>query len=67
VEIEATKYRQTSGFRAEPLYPGREATLAVSYLMKDKAKVPFVVWWQLISESGQAPDSGQLGKLTIAV
>jgi hypothetical protein len=67
VEIEATKYRQTSGYRAEPLYPGREATLAVSYLMKEKAKVPFAVWWRITSESGLAPEHGELGRLTIAV
>jgi hypothetical protein len=67
VEIEASKYRQTSGFRAEPLYPGREATLAVSYLMKEKARVPFSVWWRITSESGLAPEHGELGKLTIAV
>jgi hypothetical protein len=67
VEIEASKYRQTSGYCAEPLYPGREATLAVSYLMKEKAKVPFAVWWRLTSESGLAPEHGELGKLTIAV
>jgi hypothetical protein len=67
VEIEASKYRQTSAYRAEPLYPGREATLAVSYLMKEKAKVPFAVWWRITSESGLAPDHGELGRLTITV
>src|SRR5919108_3011348 len=62
VEIEASKYRQTSAYRAEPLYPGREATVAVSYLMKEKARTPFPVWWQITSEGGLSPDHGQLGK-----
>jgi hypothetical protein len=66
VEIDATKYRQTSVHRAEPLYPGRETTLAISYLMKEKVKVPFVVWWQITSESGLSPDHGGLGMITIA-
>jgi hypothetical protein len=67
VEIEAAKYRKTSVYYAEPLYPGRQITVAVSYLMKEKAKVPFAVWWQTTSEGGLSPDRGQLGKITIAV
>ncbi len=67
VEIEAVKYRQTSVYCAEPLYAGRETTVAVSYLMKEKAKVPFAVWWQITSEGGLSPDHGELGKVTIAV
>jgi hypothetical protein len=49
------------------LYPGRETTVAVSYLMKEKARVPFAVWWQITSEGGLSPDHGELGKVTIAV
>jgi hypothetical protein len=49
VEIEAAKYRKASVYYAEPLYPGRQITVAVSYLMKEKAKVPFAVWWQITS------------------
>jgi len=67
VEIEAVKYRQTSVYRAEPLYPGRETTVAVSYLMKEKARVPFAVWWQITSEGGLSPEHGELGKITVAV
>jgi hypothetical protein len=67
VELEAVKYRQTEVFRAEPLYPGRQTTLAVSYLFKEKARVPFFVWWQITSEGGLSPDTGELGKITIAV
>jgi hypothetical protein len=66
-EIEAAKYRKTSVYYAEPLYPGRQITVAVSYLMKEKAKVPFAVWWHITSEGGLSPDHGQLGKITIAV
>jgi hypothetical protein len=67
VEIEAVKYRKTSVYCAEPLYPGRETTVAVSYLMKEKARVPFAVWWQITSEGGLSPEHGELGKITIAV
>lgn len=67
VEIEAAKYRQTSVYCAEPLYPGRETLVAVSYLMKDKAKTPFAVWWQITSEGGLSPDTGEPGKVMIAV
>jgi hypothetical protein len=42
--MEGVKYRETSIYRSEPLYPGRATTRAVSYLMKEKAKVPFFVW-----------------------
>ena len=45
-EMDGVKYRETSIYRSEPLYPGRAATLALSYLIKEKAKVPFFVWWQ---------------------
>jgi hypothetical protein len=65
--IEAAKYRKTSVYYAEPLYPGRQTTVAVSYLLKEKARVPFAVWWQITSEGGLSPDHGQLGKITIAV
>jgi hypothetical protein len=67
VEIEAAKYRQTTLYHPEPLYPGREATLAVSYLLKDKARAPFAVWWQITSEGGISPEHGELGRMTIAV
>jgi hypothetical protein len=67
VEIEAAKYRQTSVYCAEPLYAARETTVAVSYVMKEKAKVPIAVWWQITSEGGLFPDHGELGKITIAV
>jgi hypothetical protein len=67
VEIEAAKYRETSAYRAEPLYPGRLTTLAVSYILKEKARTPFAVWWQITSEGGVAPEDGELGKLTIAI
>jgi hypothetical protein len=67
VEIEAAKYRQISAYRAEPLYPGRETTLAVSYILKDKTKTPFAVWWQITSEGGVAPEDGKLGRLSISV
>jgi hypothetical protein len=67
VELEAVKYRQTEAFRPEPLYPGRDTLLAVSYLFKEKARVPFCVWWQISSESGLAPNTGELGKVTVAL
>jgi hypothetical protein len=67
VEIEAAKYREVSVYRAEPLYPGRETTLAVSYILKEKAKTPCTVWWQITSEGGVAPEHGGLGTLTIAI
>jgi hypothetical protein len=67
VEIDGVKYRETSIYRSEPLYPGRATTLAVSYLMKEKARVPFFVWWQISSEGGLSPDGGEMGKMTVAV
>lgn len=67
VEMDGAKYRETSIYRPEPLYPGRATTLAVSYLMQEKAKVPFLVWWQISSEGGLSPDGGELGKITVAV
>jgi hypothetical protein len=67
VEMDGVKYRETSIYRSEPLYPGRATALAVSYLMKDKAKVPFFVWWQIGSEGGLSPDGGEMGKITVAV
>lgn len=67
VELEGVKYRQTDVYRPEPLYAGREAVLALSYLFKEKARVPFVVWWQITSEGGLSPDTGGLGKITVAV
>jgi hypothetical protein len=67
LEIDGVKCRQTSIYRAEPLYPGREVAVAVSYLMKHKARAPFSVWWQITSEGGLTPDNGELGKITIAV
>lgn len=67
LELGAVKYRQTDAFRPEPLYPGRDTTLAVSYLFKEKARVPFCVWWQISSEDGLSPDTGELGKITVAV
>ena len=67
VEIDGVKYRETSIYRSEPLYPGRTTTLAVSYLMKEKARAPFLVWWQLSSEGGLSPDGGEMGKMTVAV
>lgn len=66
VEIEAVKYRSTYVYCAEPLYAGRETTVAVSYLMKEKARAPFAVWWQVTSEGGLSPDDGELGKITVA-
>ena len=67
VEMDGVKYRETSTYRSEPLYPGRTTTLAVSYLMKEKARVPFFLWWQISSEGGLSPDGGGLGKITVAV
>ncbi len=66
VEMDGVKYRETSIYRSDPLYPGRATTLAVSYLMKEKAKVPFFVWWQISSEGGVFPDGGEMGKITVA-
>jgi hypothetical protein len=66
VEMDGVKYRETSIYRSEPLYPGRATTLAVSYLMKEKAKAPFHVWWQISSEGGLSPDGGAMGKITVA-
>jgi hypothetical protein len=66
-ELEAVKYRQTDVYRPEPPYPGCETTLAVSYLFKEKTRVPFVVWWQISSEGGLSPDTGGMGKVTVAV
>ena len=66
VEMDGVKYRETSIYRPEPLYPGRATTLAVSYLLKEKAKVPFLVWWQISSESGLSPDGGEMGQITVA-
>ena len=67
VEMDGVKYRETSIYRSEPLYPDRATTLAVSYLMKEKARVPFFVWWQISSEGGLSPDGGEMGKMTVAV
>src|SRR5262245_18583132 len=49
VELEGVKCRQTDVYRPEPLYPGRDTVLAVSYLFKEKARVPFFLWWQISS------------------
>ena len=67
VEMDGVKYRETSMYRSEPLYPGRAAILAVSYILKEKAKVPFFMWWQISSEGGLSPDGGEMGKITVAV
>jgi hypothetical protein len=66
VEMGAAKCRRTSVYCAEPLYSGRETIVAVSYLMKEKARTPFAVWWQITSEGGLSPDTGELGKVMIA-
>jgi hypothetical protein len=66
VELDGVKYRETSIYRPEPLYPGRATTVAVSYILKEKARVPFLLWWQITSEGGLSPDSGEMGQITVA-